>query len=95
MNSYNSNWNTPYKRLIVSADEFPKIQSGREYTLDERYAIKLCFKTRKESATETYGMLSDWLLEYLAWIEHQFLEWHKRFKEGKGVCEGWWDVWEE
>ena len=33
-----------------------KMQSGREDTLEERYAIKLCFKLRK-NATETYGML--------------------------------------
>ena len=45
-----------------------KMQSGRENTLEERYAIKFCFKLGK-NATETYGML----LEHLAWIEHQFL----------------------
>ena len=33
-----------------------KMQSGREDTLEERYAIKLCFKLRKNT-TETYGML--------------------------------------
>ena len=33
-----------------------KMQSGREDTLEERYAIKLCFKLWK-NATETYGML--------------------------------------
>ena len=33
-------------------------------TLEERYAIKFCFKLVK-NATETYGML--------AWIEHEFL----------------------
>ena len=33
-----------------------KIQSGCEDTLEERYAIKLCFKLGKNS-TETYGML--------------------------------------
>ena len=32
------------------------MKSGREDTLEERYAIKFCFKLRK-SATETYGML--------------------------------------
>ena len=44
------------------------MQSGREDTLEERYAIKLCFKLGK-NATETYGMLFD----HVAWIEHQFL----------------------
>ena len=33
-----------------------KMQSGREDTLEERYAIKLCFKIGKH-ATETYEML--------------------------------------
>ena len=33
-----------------------KMQSGREGTLEERYAIKLCFKLGKY-ATETYGKL--------------------------------------
>ena len=33
-----------------------KMQSGREDTLEERYAIKFCFKVGK-NATETYRML--------------------------------------
>ena len=33
------------------------MQSGREDTLEERYAIKLCFKLGQNDATETYGML--------------------------------------
>ena len=33
-----------------------KMQSGREDTLEEWYAIKLCFELGK-NATETYGML--------------------------------------
>ena len=53
INSYNRNWNTPYKSSIITAGEF---QSGREDTLRERYAIKLCFKIGK-NATEMYGML--------------------------------------
>ena len=44
-----------------------KMQSGRQDTLEEPYAIKLCFKLGK-NATETYGMHFD----HLAWIEHQF-----------------------
>ena len=32
------------------------MQSGHEDTLEERYAIKYCFKLGK-NATETYGML--------------------------------------
>ena len=34
-----------------------KMQSGRENTLEERYAIRFCFKLGKNDATETYGML--------------------------------------
>ena len=33
-----------------------KMQSGRQDTLEERYAIKFCFKLGK-NAEETYGML--------------------------------------
>ena len=57
------------------------MQSGREDTLEERYAIKFCFKLGKK-ATETYGMLQtafgasciNWALVF---------EWHKRFNEGR------------
>ena len=48
-----------------------KMQSGHEDTLEERYAIKLCFKLGK-NATETYGTLQT-VLEHLAWIDHEFL----------------------
>ena len=46
-----------------------KIQSD---TLEERYAIKFCFKIEKQNATETYGMLQT-VFEHIAWIEYQFL----------------------
>ena len=48
-----------------------KIQSGREDTLEEQYAIKFCFKLRKMSQKhmECFRLL----LNHLAWIEHQFL----------------------
>ena len=39
--------------MFVTAGEFKKIQSE---TLEERYAMKFCFKLLK-NATETYGML--------------------------------------
>ena len=47
------------------------MQSGREDTLEERYAIKLCFKLGKmpEKRMEHFRLL----LEHLAWIEHEFL----------------------
>ena len=40
-------------------------------TLEERYAIKFCFKLGK-NVTEKYGMLQTFF-DHLAWIEHQFL----------------------
>ena len=46
-----------------------KMQSGCEDTLEERYAIKFCFKLAK-NVTETYGMLQT---AFRPWIEHQFL----------------------
>ena len=52
-----------------------KMQSGREDTLEERYAIKFCFKLG-QNATETYGMLQ-------TAFRASVLEWHKRFKEGR------------
>ena len=57
------------------------MQSGRDDTLEERYAIKFCFKLGK-NATETYGMLQTAFGEPCmnrAWV----FEWHKRFKEGR------------
>ena len=48
-----------------------KMRSGREDTLEERYAIKLCFKLGKmpQKRMECFRLL----LDHLAWIEHQFL----------------------
>ena len=44
-----------------------KMQSGREDTLEERYAIKFCFKLGKRM--ECFRLLFD----HLAWIEYEFL----------------------
>ena len=56
------------------------MQSGRQDTLEERYAIKFCFKLGK-NATETYGMLQN---AFGASCMNQVsVEWHKRFKEGR------------
>ena len=58
-----------------------KMQSGCEDTLEERYAIKFCFKLGK-NARETYGMLQTVFQPSCmnrAWV----FEWHKRFKEGR------------
>ena len=58
-----------------------KMQSGLEETLEERYAIKFCFKLGK-NATETYGMLR---IAFGASCMNRasVFEWHKRFKEGR------------
>ena len=48
-----------------------KMQSGHEDILEERYAIKLCFKLGK-NATETYGMHQTAFGPF-TWVEHQFL----------------------
>ena len=52
-----------------------KMQSGRENTLEERYAIKLRIKHGKNS-TETYGLLQ-------TAFRASVFEWHKRFKESR------------
>ena len=57
-----------------------KMQSGREDTLEERYAIKFCFKHGK-NATETYGMLRT-AFRPSCMNRASVFEWHKRFKEG-------------
>ena len=55
-----------------------KMQSA---TLEERYAIKFCFKLGK-NASETYGMLQT-AFGPSCMNRASVFEWHKRFKEGK------------
>ena len=55
-----------------------KMQSD---TLEERYAIKFCFKLGKNDATETYGMFQS-ALGASCMNRASVFEWHKRFKEG-------------
>ena len=57
------------------------MQSGHEDTLEERYAIKFCFKLGK-NATETYGMLQTAFGASCMNLA-SVLGWHKRFKEGR------------
>ena len=57
------------------------MQSGREDTLEERYAIKFCFKLGKNDATETYGILQSAFGTYCM-NQASVFEWHKRFKKG-------------
>ena len=57
------------------------MQSGREDTLKERYAIKFCFKLGKK-AIETYGMLQTAFgASYMN--RASVFEWPKRFKESR------------
>ena len=48
------------------------ISKMQSYTLEERYAIKLCFKLGK-NATKTYRPCFRLFFDHLAWIEHQLL----------------------
>ena len=50
--------------------------------LEERYAIKFCFKIGKNAATETYGMLPT-AFGASCMDQASVFEWHKRFKEGR------------
>ena len=62
-----------------------KMQSGREDTLEERYAIKFCFKLGK-TATEKYGMLQTTFRPSCMNCAPVF-ERHQRFKEGRDQWE--------
>ena len=57
------------------------MQSGREETLQERYAIKFCFKLGK-GARETYGMLQT-AFGRSCMNRAPVFECHKRLKEGR------------
>ena len=51
-------------------------------TLEEPYAIKLCFKLGKNAATETYGMFQT-AFRPSCMNRASVFEWHKKFKEGR------------
>ena len=57
------------------------MQSGCEDTLEERYAIKFCFKLGKNT-TETYEMLQT-AFRPSCMNRASVFEWHKRFKESR------------
>ena len=59
-----------------------KMQSGHEDTLEERFAIKFCFKLGKNAATETYGMLQT-AFGASCMNQASVFEWYMRFKEGR------------
>ena len=61
--------------------QISKMQSGRQDTLEERYAIKFCVSTWK-NATETYGMLQT-AFGASCMNRASAFEWYKRFKEGR------------
>ena len=56
------------------------MQSGRDDTLKERYAIKFCFKLGKIPQKQ-YGMLQT-AFGAPCMNRASVFEWHKRFKEG-------------
>ena len=58
-----------------------KNESGRDDTLEERYAIKFGFKLGK-NAKETYGMLQT-AFRPSCMNRTLIFEWHKRFKGGR------------
>ena len=58
-----------------------KMQSGREDTFQEWYAIKFCFQLGK-NATETYGMFQT-AFRPSCMNRVGVFEWHKRFNEGR------------
>ena len=53
------------------------MQSGHEDTLEERYAIKLCFKLEKIPQKRMECFRASCM------NRASVFEWHKRFKEGK------------
>ena len=57
------------------------MQSGPGDSLEERYAIKSCFKLGK-NATETYGMLQT-AIGASCMNRASGFEWHKRFEKGR------------
>ena len=57
------------------------MDSGREDSLEERYALKLCFKL-EINVTETYGMLQS-AFGASCINRASVFEWHKRLKEGR------------
>ena len=61
-----------------------KMQSRRENTLEERYAIEFCFKLGKmpQKRMECFRLLFD----HLVWIEHQFLSGIRDSKKAGSLC---------
>ena len=62
---------------------FSKMQSGRDDTLEEWYAIKFCFRLGKmpEKRMECFRLLFD----HLAWIKHEFLSGIRDSREAESL----------
>ena len=60
------------------------ISKMRSDTSEERYAIKFYFKLRKNATETTYGMLQT-AFGASCMNRASVFEWHKRFKEGRGL----------
>ena len=92
INSYSTNWNTPY--LIKPDCHRWWISKTQSDTLEERYAIKLCFKLGKMMPQKR--MECFWLLfDHLAWIDHQFLSGIRDSRKARslwGMMRGVWGV---
>ena len=58
------------------------MQYGRQDTLEEGYAIKLCFKLRKNATETSYRMLQT-AFRPSCMNRASVFEWHKRFKESR------------
>ena len=56
------------------------MKSGREDILEERYAMKFCFKLNKKNASEIYRMLPT-TLGPSCMNRASVFEWHEGFKE--------------
>ena len=72
MNSYITNWNTPYKSLIVTAGEFQKCNLDVRTHFRRMICNKILFQTWKKCHRNVWKCFR-LLLEHLAWIEHEFL----------------------
>ena len=79
MNSYCSNWNTPYYNLIVTAGEFQKCN------MDVRTLRNSVLNLEKmpQKRMECFRLL----LEHLAWIEHQFLSGIRDSRKARSLWE--------
>ena len=64
-----------------------KMQSGREDTLKEWYAIKFCFKLGNKMMPQKRLECFRLLFDYLAWIEHPFLS---GIRDSRKAGSLWW-----